>query len=69
MAFTLTWTGPKGSEQISVPTASDALREYLGREDRVVRLTVKDDHGRKMSLDDLYELDSIAKEEGEASGD
>lgn len=62
MPFTLTWTGPTGSDKITVPDAKRALEEYLAREDKVVRLIITDDHKRKLTPDDLYELIAIADE-------
>lgn len=62
MPFTLTWTAPTGSDEITVATASEALAEYMARQDRVVRMVIKDNHGRKLTPDDLCELDEIAKD-------
>jgi hypothetical protein len=66
MPFTLTWTSPDGSDQLVVATATEAMRAYEARVNNVIRLTVTDNHGRKLTYDDLYELDCIANEAGDA---
>ncbi|WP_333838780.1 hypothetical protein [Novosphingobium sp.] len=66
MPFTLTWTAPNGSDKITVATAGEAIKEYEERVEKVVMMVIKDNHGRKLTPDHLYELDAIAKDDGEA---
>ena len=66
MPFVLTWTGQNGSEQIEVATAADALREWTVRNRDVVKMVIKDNHGRKLTPDDLVELVDISKDATDA---
>jgi hypothetical protein len=49
MSFKLTWTGPDGSGQTEVATASEALREYVDRQGSAAKMVIKDNHGRRIS--------------------
>ena len=61
MPFKLTWTGSTGSEQIEVATAGEALAEYVTRNRSVVKMVVKDNHGRRVSPDELAALVALSK--------
>lgn len=56
MPFTLSWTGPRGGENLEVETAADALIEAEKKTGRVARLIIKDDRDVKLSIEDLYQI-------------
>lgn len=66
MPFKLTWTTATGSEQMEVATAAEALFEYVTRNNDVVNLVIKDDHGRRVKPDDLVALVAMAEKAGDA---
>jgi hypothetical protein len=63
MPFTITWTGPSGSERIEVATAKEALDQYVALHGSAVKVVVKDNHGRQMKPEELAALDHISKAE------
>jgi hypothetical protein len=61
MPFTLTWTEPNGSKRLEVATAANALRESVMRQGSVVKLVVRDNHGREIDPDDLMILTELSE--------
>lgn len=60
LPFTLSWTGPRGGESMTVETAKEALAEYDRLNGRAAKLIVKDDRGVKLSESDLFNITNLS---------